>query len=111
MSRLARIIGARLRNAREDMGLTHQEVADRIGLTAAGYGHYERGNRLPPIDQLVKLTTVLGRSINYFLDLPSDKCDLSADEEQLVRDFRAVNEPQIRQMILEMTRVGAHLDR
>lgn len=111
MTELAHTIGIRLRNAREDAGLTHQEVAERIGLTAAGYGHYERGKRLPPVDQLIKLSEVLGRSINYLLDMPATKSDLSADEEEMVRYFRAIHEPRIRESLLLMARAAAHPDR
>jgi transcriptional regulator with XRE-family HTH domain len=108
VTKLARTIGIRLKNAREEAGMTHQEVADRIGLTAAGYGHYERGKRLPPVDQLIKLTGVLDRSINYFLDLPADHNDLGADEEEWLRYFRAIRDPMIRQTLLRMARAAAY---
>jgi len=108
MNDLARRIGVRLRNARTALGLTHQDVGERIGITATGYGNYERGTRLPPVDQLIRLSEVLDRSLNYFLDMPATKSDLSADEEELVRYFRAIHEPMIRDALLRMARAGAH---
>jgi transcriptional regulator with XRE-family HTH domain len=36
-------VGHRLRVARERQGLSQEEVAERLGMSAVGYGHYERG--------------------------------------------------------------------
>ncbi len=105
---LARLIGIRLRNAREKLGLTLEDVGESIGLSTTGYGHYERGKRLPPVDQLVKLTRVLDTSINYLLDLPADTDNLSEEEEVLLRYFRAIRDPMIRDALLQMARAGAH---
>lgn len=111
MAELARLIGIRLRNARDGLGLTIEEVGERVGLSATGYGHYERGTRLPPVDQLIKLTRVLDTSINYLLDLPADLDTLSEEEEMLVRYFRATHEPMIRDSLLRMARAAAHPER
>ncbi len=43
-SDLARL-GERLRALREDVGLSQKEVADKLGMTEVGYGHFERGRR------------------------------------------------------------------
>jgi transcriptional regulator with XRE-family HTH domain len=97
----------RLKNARLALGLTHQDVGARIGITATGYGNYERGTRLPPVDQLVRLTGALECSINYLLDLPAGKNGLTAEEEELVLAFRAVRVPMIRESLLRMVRAAA----
>ena len=100
---LKRKIGARLRQAREDKGLTQEEVADLLGLTDVGYGAYERGQRLIPVDFLVKLTGILDRSVNYFLDSPAPN-GLTPEEEELVRIYRAASDSAIKTSLMRIAR-------
>jgi transcriptional regulator with XRE-family HTH domain len=58
---LARL-GARLRTLREDLGLSQREVADRLGLSDVGYGHFERGRRIPSAAELPWLAGGFGVS-------------------------------------------------
>jgi transcriptional regulator with XRE-family HTH domain len=58
---LARL-GTRLRALREDLGLSQREVAERLGLSDVGYGHFERGRRLPSAAELPWLAHGLGVS-------------------------------------------------
>lgn len=58
---LARL-GTRLRALREELGLSQREVAERLGLSDVGYGHFERGRRLPSAAELPWLAGGLGVS-------------------------------------------------
>ena len=100
---LKRKIGTRLRQAREDKGLTQEEVADLLGLTDVGYGAYERGQRLIPVDFLIKLTGILDRSVNYFLDSPAPN-GLTPEEEELVRIYRAASDSAIKTSLMRIAR-------
>ena len=100
---LKRKIGTRLRQAREDKGLTQEEVADLLGLTDVGYGAYERGQRLIPVDFLIKLTGILDRSVNYFLDSPAPN-GLTPEEEELVRIYRATSDSAIKTSLMRIAR-------
>ncbi len=50
----------RLRETREALGLTREQVAIAVGLTAGAITHYELGNRGPAPDTLARLCGVLG---------------------------------------------------
>ena len=100
---LKRKIGTRLRQAREDKGLTQEEVADLLGLTDVGYGAYERGQRLIPVDFLVKLTGILDRSVNYFLDSPAPN-GLTPEEEELVKLYRTASDSAIKTSLMRIAR-------
>ena len=108
MSELRRKIGLRLRAARESLRLTHEDIGNMIGLSATGYGNYERGTRAIPIEQLLRLADVLGRSVNYFLDSPADTGDLTPEEERLLRYFRMTFDPSVRQALVELAHHGAY---
>lgn len=57
----------RLRAAREARGETLAEVAERLGMTAGGYGKIERGDRSIEVDMLFAVAEVLGESPAYLL--------------------------------------------
>ncbi|RKH67493.1 helix-turn-helix domain-containing protein [Corallococcus llansteffanensis] len=56
---LAEIIGTAARAARDKMGLTQAEVAERIQLTPLVYSRLERGKMLPSVPSLVRLCAAL----------------------------------------------------
>jgi len=48
-----------LANARRARGITQRQLAARVGITEATICLYERGNRLPKIDRLLRLAGAL----------------------------------------------------
>ncbi|AGC43160.1 DNA-binding protein [Myxococcus stipitatus DSM 14675] len=66
---LAITIGATARAAREQMGLTQAEVAERVGLVAPVYSRLERGQMLPSVPTLFRLCTELKVSSEELLGL------------------------------------------
>lgn len=60
-------LGGRLRALREDLGLTQSEIAQRLGLTDGGYGHFERGRRLPSAAELPWLANGFRVSVEELL--------------------------------------------
>jgi transcriptional regulator with XRE-family HTH domain len=106
---LKKKIGARLRQAREDKGLTQEDVAHLLGLTDVGYGAYERGQRLIPVDFLIKLTGILDRSVNYFLDSPAPN-GLTPEEEEIVKLYRQTNGPAEKAAVTRIVRAAVPRD-
>lgn len=81
-------IAKRLRRAREDAGLSQEEVANKLDLGShAAYGNYERGITEPNIDNLMKLTRIFGKPLNWFLDVENG-VNLSPDEVELLDAYR-----------------------
>jgi len=56
----------RLRQAREDAGLTQQQVAEWLGLRRPGVVEFESGKRALKSDELAKLAALYGRSLSWF---------------------------------------------
>lgn len=94
-------IARRVRQAREKAGLSQREVAERLGLSEVGYGHYERLSQPFGIHQLYELSRILSRPITYFLDIPSK---YSNDEEQLVFLYRHINDDKLKETAIELVR-------
>ena len=64
---LRNIIGTRAREARRHLGLTQEDVADRIGITTEVYGRLERGGVAPSVYTLRKLCLTLNLSADLAL--------------------------------------------
>jgi transcriptional regulator with XRE-family HTH domain len=57
---VARRFGENLTSAREEAGITQEELAYRASIHRTEVGLLERGGRVPRIDTLVKLAGALG---------------------------------------------------
>ena len=63
-----KILSQNIRYARTQTGLTQQQSADLIGITAMHYGRLERGERKTSLDQIEKIAEVFGVSPYDLLD-------------------------------------------
>jgi transcriptional regulator with XRE-family HTH domain len=61
-------IGPKLRAARQQLGLSLQQLAARSGVSAAAIHKVERGDMVPTITTLLKLAAAVGRPIGHFVD-------------------------------------------
>ena len=55
-----RIVGMRLKEAREARHLTQAEVAEMLGIHTNSYGNFERGTERPSLVKIVQCSTILG---------------------------------------------------
>lgn len=67
-----------LKEIRKEKKLTQVEVAKRMGVTQAAYSYWEKENRTPDIKTAVKLSEILGVSVDRLLgvDAYADSTDL-----------------------------------
>lgn len=72
-----KIMGHRIRQARERLGISQEELAFRIGKTQNAISTYENGNRMPHLSHLPELARALGVPIAYLFG------DLEPDEEMI----------------------------
>ena len=66
-------IGRAARKARLSLGLTQEDAAERVGVATEVYGKYERGDLRPSTPTLVKLSKVLGTSVDILVGLAADE--------------------------------------
>lgn len=64
-----RELGERIRTARESTGLKRQDVASTLGFSQNTLAQYERGERELSPYTLMRLSEILGRSLNWLLGL------------------------------------------
>lgn len=69
MQQLSIEIGKRIRQAREERGMSQQEVADRLNISRPQFTHYENGRNLIGLESLLKLPYILDKELMFFLGI------------------------------------------
>lgn len=67
-----------LRSARENLGLSQKDVAEKIGVAKSTYSLYESGNREPNVQTIKKIADVLDVSADRLLGLDEQCFTLAA---------------------------------
>ncbi|MBP3605758.1 MAG: helix-turn-helix transcriptional regulator [Clostridia bacterium] len=62
-------IGEKIRNAREDLDLSQEEVSSKIPMNQSSYSKIERDLQEPNLDQLRRICQILELSPAYLLSL------------------------------------------
>jgi len=94
-----RSIGARIQQVREELGLTQEEMAAKLGCTQEALSNYELGKRRLYLSNLEQIANILGKPLSYFMESPtsSGKDDFS----------HLLAEPQLRDILLAAAALSA----
>lgn len=65
-------LGARIRAARRDAGLSQGQLAEKLATTQSAISLYEAGQRSVGIDLLLSVARILNRPLHYFLGEEGD---------------------------------------
>jgi transcriptional regulator with XRE-family HTH domain len=77
-----RSIGKRIQRAREEAGLSQEELASRLGCTQAALSNYELGKRRLYLANIEQIARILNKPLNYFLNDSSLKANSQSREPQ-----------------------------
>ncbi len=83
-------IGEKIRNAREDLDLSQEEIARAIPMNQSGYSKIERGMQEPNLDQLRRICQILHLSADELLALggvPEKDMKLLKRIKELIHEF------------------------
>ena len=69
-------VNEKIRLIRETKGLTQEQVAEKLGVSATAYGDFERGDNDPRLSKLKKLAEIFEMPLSDLIDL-SDKGTLN----------------------------------
>jgi len=87
-----REIGRRIQRAREEMGLTQEELAARLGCTQSALSNYELGKRRLYLNMLDEIAAILNKPLDYFTDAPVSTGDDSPVDH-------LISDPQLREIL------------
>lgn len=90
-------LGARMKQLREEQGLSQEDLAERVGTAQSTISQLEQGARNPSYRTLRSLADALGISVSYLLG-EAEVEKLEPEEEVLFREYRGLSEPARRQL-------------
>lgn len=90
----------KLKSILKDKNLSQQDFAKTTGFNSEDADAFLWGNKVPSVDELIKIAGALNVSANYLLDLPESPCDsntslsthLTDKEQKYINVFRQLNE-------------------
>lgn len=91
-------IGKKIRAARQKLGLSQAEFAERLGTSAKTLSSWERGAYLVDVIMLNTIASVSGLTLNDFTDVPASQCtadspvanNFTETEKQLIEKIRCL---------------------
>lgn len=92
-------IGKKLQMAREEAGLSQEQLASMLGCAQSTLSNYEKGKRRIYLAQLEQIAEVLGKPIEYFLETGSSTAESSQKEELKNINSALDDEPELLQII------------
>lgn len=89
-------IGRKLQKAREDAGLSQEELATKLGCTQASLSNYELGKRRLYLADLQRIGQLLGKPVTYFLE--------ESENDESIGDKIAdiLKEPYVKEILLAL---------
>lgn len=64
---IAKIFGLRMKEARENIGFSQDELARKLGMTRLSIGNYESGSQCPGLDTAIEVALQLDLSLDAIL--------------------------------------------
>lgn len=108
-------VGRRLRWRRQELKLSQQVLADRLGVTFQQVQKYENGKNRVSAGRLFELARALETRITYFYDGMEAAADVTglihSDAVDLIIAFQKIEDPELRKSILAQVRKQARLSK
>jgi len=67
-----KIFAERLKGLRLERALTQTQLAEATGMSQSGIAGYEKGDRMPDLDCVIKLAKFFGCTIDYLVGIEGD---------------------------------------
>ncbi|MFR7500880.1 XRE family transcriptional regulator [uncultured Ruminococcus sp.] len=86
-------IGSRIKEKRESIGMTQEELAAELGVSKGAIGNYESGNSYPKIDNMIQLFKALKTDANYIFqdETVQKEVTLSSKEQTVIKKYRKLD--------------------
>lgn len=89
-------IGYRIKEAREQLGLTQTELGQKVGVTGSAITNYEKETSHPKEQIIYKLMETLGVDANYLFQdcmrIPPKNNDINLSEYEHIKKYRDLDE-------------------
>lgn len=87
-----KVIGGRVRKKRTELGLNQKTLAERVGISPSAINQYEKGDKVPSTETLVKLAQELEITTDYLLGASmEDGIFVDASVVEAFQDFKKLS--------------------
>jgi len=103
-------IGAAIRKRRKELGLSQEQLAERVGVSYQQIQRYENGGSMLTVENIQRIAKDLQVPISSFFAIEQnsvaelDAPDTSPDEKTLLRHFRKIATKSDRQLAITIIR-------
>ena len=85
-------IGRRIRQCRQALGITQNQLGKLIGVTGSFVGHIERAEKVPSLETVARLSAELGVTMDWLVFGIKQRCDaapcaLYADLDAIMKTY------------------------
>ncbi|KUG02949.1 hypothetical protein ASZ90_019656 [hydrocarbon metagenome] len=98
-------LGQKIQAAREEKRMSQEQLAGAIGCSQSALSNYEKGKRRIYLSQLEKLSEVLGKPMDYFVqnfaDSSNDKYLYNTQDSlmlKIINDIYRLGEDEVKQV-------------
>ena len=104
-------LGSKIKGRRQTLGLTQEQVSEKLDLSESFYSRIERGERIISVETLIKIANYFSLSLDYLL-LDSTRTDANEKlQTELDSIFSGMNSEQSA-FLLELLKVHSeNIDR
>jgi len=96
-------IGKRIRQYRQDAGLSQEALAELVGVSYQQMQKYESGHTTLNVVKLQSIASALKVQVSDFFDAtPTKQIRLTGEEDQLLQAFRKIKNTDMRGCILKL---------
>lgn len=67
MTEIKKVLGRRIRDAREEKGVTQKDLGTELGYSPMGISHFEKGIREIKMSDIEKMSKYFNKNIEYFI--------------------------------------------
>lgn len=105
------VFADRLTKVREERGIKRQQAANVIGITRASLEYYEKGQRKPDTEILMKICDYYKVSADYLLGISNAQITATEDEQlKTVCDYTGLNEKCVKSLIAQRNNGLDHIN-
>ena len=95
-------VGRRIRSKRKSLGLSQEELAERMHVTAALISNYENGKVDIKSSAMRELADKLGTSVAYLMD---GEPEIDMDIRNLISVYVTLGKPNVRKVAMEQMKI------
>jgi len=96
-------VGTRIRQFRQDAGLSQEKLAELISVSFQQVQKYESGHTTLNVIKLQQIADALNVQVSdFFNSTPTKNIRLTGEEDQLLQAFRRIKNVELRDSILKL---------